>query len=73
MPRQPIADVARTLDHVMGSGIIGGRVFANTKDRENLLGRVAILVSNDSLRYCVDFDEEPPSPFREYRQATIVY
>ncbi len=50
MPRQPRLDAPGTLHHVMGRGISGLKIFANKKDREDFLDRVAHLVSNEALR-----------------------
>jgi putative transposase len=50
MPRQPRLDAPGTLHHVMGRGISGIKIFGNKKGREDFLGRVAGLVSNDALR-----------------------
>ena len=50
MPRQPRLDAPGALHHVMGRGIDGIKIFSNTKDRRDFLGRRADLCKADALR-----------------------
>ena len=50
MPRSPRVDVPHGLYHVIGRGVERRPVFRTDRDRDDFLGRIAIVAAEEDLR-----------------------